>query len=304
MLLSLHIWRLAPALLIIATLATTVSCTSSPRAGHSATVVSPKWSGNALVRVESGLARGAEGGADTLAWKGIAYAAPPVGELRWRAPNAPTTEDGVYEANRFGEQCVQYSPVIRGRVTGSEDCLYLNIWRPASILERLPVYVWIHGGGNSIGSANFVPDYYGHSLASKGNLVFVSVNHRLGPFGWLTDPAIRAQEDRADASGNFGTLDLIQALTWIKNNIESFGGDPTRVTIAGQSSGAINVLSLLVSELAAGLFHRAIVQSGAPNSSTVEAGDNASTALLSDEVEPRIRRRGLKDGEILTQRRY
>ena len=209
------------------------------------------------------------------------YAAPPVGELRWRAPAPPPTWDGVLETKKFRAACSQFSPIIRGRVTGSEDCLYLNIWRPQTFEELLPVYVFIHGGGNSIGSANMVSDYYGHAVASKSNMIYLSFNYRLGPFGWFTHPAIReTAAGPEDASGNYGTLDIIAALAWIQKNIASFGGDPERVIVTGESAGGINVTSLLLSSYAKGLFSHAMSQSGGMLLSSVEEGDASSERVL------------------------
>jgi para-nitrobenzyl esterase len=151
-------------------------------------------------------------------------------------------------------------------VQGSEDCLTLNIWAPRftpaelETAPRLPVMVWIHGGGNTIGTARF---YVGGHLASAGRVIVVTVQYRLGPLGWFRHPALRAEaRDAVEAAGNFGTLDLIRALEWVQENIAAFGGDPGNVTIFGESAGGTNVFSLLLSPQARGLFHRAIVQSG------------------------------------------
>jgi len=153
-------------------------------------------------------------------------------------------------------------------VVGDEDCLFLNIWRPRTKESGLPVYVWIHGGGNSIGSANMVPDYYGDAVAGKSNMVFVSINYRLGIFGWFYYPVLHADASREDSSGNYGTLDILFALRWVKENIRSFGGDPNNITIAGESAGAMDILSLLTSPLAVGLFQKAVIESGTTSSST------------------------------------
>jgi para-nitrobenzyl esterase len=145
--------------------------------------------------------------------------------------------------------------------SGSEDCLYLNIWRPKSSENTLPVYLYIHGGGNSIGSSA-TQSYYGNAVAKKSNLLYISVNYRLGAMGWFIHPALTGTGSPEDQSGNFGTLDLIKSLEWVRDNIRAFGGDPNNVTIAGESGGAFNVLSLLSSPAAKGLFHHAIVESG------------------------------------------
>ncbi len=202
-------------------------------------------------------------------WLGIPYAAPPVGPGRWRAPAPPARWTGVREATRNGAPCVQYAgpfggiaDVDRGAPAGSEDCLYLNVYAPrgAAPGAGLPVMVWIHGGGNTVGHAGF---YDGGNLAARENLVVVTVNYRLGPFGWFRHPALRGDDTSpAERSGNFGTLDHIQALAWVRDNAAAFGGDPSNVTIFGESAGGRDVMALLVAAPARGLFHRAVVQSG------------------------------------------
>jgi para-nitrobenzyl esterase len=231
------------------------------------------------VRTLSGKVEGKVDGEDTLAWKGIPYAEPPVGDLRWRAPRDPDSWKGTLKADGFGSECTQYG--ITGLIKGSEDCLYLNVWRPQSDEDNLPVYFWIHGGGNSMGSAS-EKGYDGANLAGNCDMVVVSVNYRLGPLGWFTCEALRSNEpgSELDNSGNYGTLDLIQALTWVKDNIAAFGGDPGRVTVAGESAGAINIFSLLISPQAAGLFHGAIAQSGMPIALPVAAGEESAREVI------------------------
>lgn len=221
----------------------------------------------------SGPVIGMEHSYDSDAWLGIPYALPPVGERRWRAPEPMPPWREPLVATHFGAPCVQYASPFggvegrRGEVVGNEDCLTLNIWTPrftpaelAHHSPRLPVMVWIHGGGNTIGSARF---YVGGHLASAQRVVVVTVQYRLGPFGWFRHPVLHSQASHPrEASGNFGTLDLIRALQWVQANISAFGGDPGNVTIFGESAGGTNVYSLLLSPAAVGLFHRAIVQSG------------------------------------------
>ncbi len=220
-----------------------------------------EWQGNTLVGTRYGLIEGIKDRDQTLAWLGIPYAAPPVGELRWKAPRKPEPWQGLRRADRFGHKSAQRS-LLTGTITGSEDSLYLNVWRPSSLEKSLPVYVWVHGGSNTSGAANESKGYYGHSLASKANLVFVSINYRLDVFGWFSHPALKTKDDPDSDSGNYGTLDIIAALEWVRENIESFGGDPGNVTIAGESAGALNVLSLLIAPKAKGLFQRAVIESG------------------------------------------
>jgi len=208
------------------------------------------------------------------AWLGIPFAEPPVGALRWRAPEPAPVWEGRREALAFGSPCPQlaspFGGVVdrdRGTYAGKEDCLYLNVYAPRFAAgdvptgeERLPVMVWIHGGGNVIGHASF---YDGGRLAVKGNVVVVTINYRLGPLGWLRHAALRGEgTSPADRSGNYGLLDQIRALEWVRDNIAAFGGDPGNVTIFGESAGGRDVFALLLSHPARGLFQRAIVQSG------------------------------------------
>ncbi len=239
----------------------------------------PMWENKLEVKTAYGSVRGKKDQNDTYAWLGIPYAAPPVGALRWSAPQAPQAWTGVRDTTKFGNRAMQRRPVV-GLIDGSEDCLYLNVWRPANDERDLPVYVWIHGGGNSSGASNAVPDYYGNAFASKARVVFVSINYRLGVFGWFSNPALREGADPDSASGNFGTLDIIQTLKWIRQNIRAFGGDPSRVTIAGESAGAFNVLTLLASPRATGLFHRAVVESGYRTTTTKESAELFSNDFI------------------------
>ena len=251
----------------------------APVIENEATVLDP------LVReTQFGMVQGQED-SQTYSWLGIPYAQPPVGDLRWRAPQDPTPWEGVRPTQGFCSACPQYGGLMGfmdantfGKPVGSEDCLYLNIWRPKSDTGNLPVLFWIHGGGNWSGQANMTM-YHGANFAARENMIFVSINYRVGAVGWFTNPSLRTG-DPLDASGNYGTLDLIKALTWVQNNIEAFGGDPGNVTIDGQSGGAQNVFSLLVSPMAEGLFQKAIAQSGGPGSITLADGDKVSSTVL------------------------
>lgn len=211
------------------------------------------------VKVENGLLDGtAEDG--LMVYRGIPFAAPPVGDLRWRAPQPAATWTGVRKADAFGRACLQINQAIANLPAPSEDCLYLNVWTPATRAdERLAVMVWIHGGGFTAGTP---PErlYHGEAIAKKGVIV-VSVAYRLGVFGFLAHPALSAESNR-HTSGNYGLLDMIAALHWVKKNIAAFGGDPGRVTIFGESAGGIAVSMLCASPLAKGLFQAAISQSG------------------------------------------
>lgn len=242
------------------------------------------WTGNPTVHTSYGNVKAFDDEANTWVWKAIPFAQPPIGDLRWKAPRDPEPWNGIREGTEFCSPCTQYDAYSGTTIIGSEDCLYLNIWRPQSEEKKLPVYVWIHGGGNSNGSAFFNEGYYGASLSSKTNMIFVSVNYRLGPLGWFTNPATRTGDtgDALDHSGNYGTLDIIKSLQWVQENIEPFGGDSGNVIIAGESAGGLNVLSLLISPLAEGLFHKAISMSGLRRTNTVADGDaSANDAILS-----------------------
>lgn len=195
------------------------------------------------------------------AWMDIPYAAPPVGELRWAAPAPAEPWEGVRDATAFGENCVQpqltVEPFVDEPRPQSEDCLTLNVWSGAGRSdERRPVMVWIHGGALIYGSG----DTDGAPLAEQG-VVLVSINYRLGPLGFFAHPELSAASPHG-VSGNQGFLDQIAALRWVRDNVEAFGGDPNRVTIFGESAGSLSVSTLMASPLAAGLFHRAIGQSG------------------------------------------
>jgi para-nitrobenzyl esterase len=222
------------------------------------------------VQIETGLVRGLiVGNADDIQlYRGIPYAAPPVGELRWRPPQPAQQWQGVRECFAFGAAAPQH-PVALGtmfpgmtlQAKTNEDCLYLNVWAPARRgSEPLPVMVWIHGGGYVFG-ADSQGLYDGANLARRGVIV-VGMNYRLGPLGFLAHPQLTAESPHA-ASGNYGILDQVEALKWVQRNIGAFGGDPARVTIFGESAGGNSVYALLMSPLAKGLFQRAIAQSGA-----------------------------------------
>lgn len=210
------------------------------------------------VKTEDGLIQGTI--EDGLAvYRGIPYAAPPVGDLRWRRPQPAAKWQGVRPADRFGSACVQPS-TIPDLGTIGEDCLYLNVWTPAQkATDRLGVLVWIHGGGFFAG-ATAEPLYSGEGLAKKG-VVLVSLDYRLGVLGFLAHPALSA-ENKEHVSGNYGLLDMIAALRWVQQNIGAFGGNPKQVTISGESAGAIAVSMLSASPLAKGLFQGAISESG------------------------------------------
>jgi para-nitrobenzyl esterase len=217
--------------------------------------------GTETVHVDSGAVEGMNRGG-VVAWLGVPFAAPPVGPLRWREPQPVVPWTGTRRADSFAPACPQLGVSMPGEESPrtDEDCLYLNIWRPLQpVNARLPVLVWIHGGAYRNGSAS-MPLYWGDRLARRG-VVIVAIAYRLGPLGFLAHPELTA-ESAHHSSGNYGLLDQVAALEWVKRNISAFGGDPGRVTIAGQSSGAMSVSILVASPRARGLFHRAIGQSG------------------------------------------
>jgi para-nitrobenzyl esterase len=228
-----------------------------------------------------------KGQADTngaLSWRGIPYAQPPVGALRWKAPRALKPLDEVFTATQFGDMCSQLGtplldidPSLYGKAVGSEDCLTLNIWSPPAQAaseqnsRQLPVMVWIHGGSNVGGSSSL---YYGGNLALQQEVVVVTINYRLGLLGFFSHPALReAAQSELDRSSNFGILDIVQSLKWVRENIAAFGGDPSNVTLFGESAGAMNTVTLLYSPLGKGLFHKAIVQSGSMRQTPVKVAE-------------------------------
>ncbi|SDL56226.1 carboxylesterase/lipase family protein [Siphonobacter aquaeclarae] len=216
-----------------------------------------------VVRTEGGLVSGT--GAAPVVFKGIPFAAPPTGDRRWRPPQPVQLWDGVRKADRFSASPMQSAPVPFSAYTMEflippdpigEDCLYLNVWT-SDVRSRKPVLVWIYGGGFTSGSGS-VPIYDGTELAKRG-IVVVTINYRVGVFGFLAHPELTAEEG---SSGNYGMLDQLAALQWVQRNIAAFGGDPARVTIAGQSAGSFSVSTLMASPLAKGLFRQAIGESG------------------------------------------
>ena len=209
-----------------------------------------------------------------ISWDDIPYALPPVNDLRWKAPRPfEISEENFLIQPKDNNFCVQEPSGLGGSegnnfFSGTEDCLYLDIKAPTNKNKQLlPVMFWIHGGGNTSG----LKDIYDFStLVKKHNVLVVTINYRLGPFGWFSHPSIQDLQSGMDKTSNFGTLDIIEALKWVKNNIYDFGGDPNNITIFGESAGGHNVLSLLVSSQAKGLFHKAITQSGYTTSYSIK----------------------------------
>jgi para-nitrobenzyl esterase len=234
------------ALVLLSTIA--VSCAPAPVA-----LADP-------IKIDTGLVSGAVVG-DIHVYKGIPFAAPPVGDLRWKPPQPAAPWQGVKACTKFGPAPMGYYSSIFPAYSKppSEDCLYLNVWTPAKMTsDRLPVMVWITGGYYRFGEGSD-PKYDGEKLAQHG-VVVVTINYRLGPLGWLAHPLL-SKEDPHNSSGNYGLLDQIAALQWVQKNIAAFGGDPGRVTIFGESAGATSVICHMVSPLSKGLFQRAIAES-------------------------------------------
>jgi para-nitrobenzyl esterase len=228
-----------------------------------------------VVRVDSGELRGVVDDG-VAAYKGIPFAAPPVGELRWRPPQPVARWTGVRQAAEFGADCMQGrfgpppAPGAPAARVPSEDCLYLNVWSPASAAPKakLPVMVWIYGGG-FMGGSSSSPGTAGMQFAKQG-VVLVAANYRVGRFGFFAFPAL-SRERPAETKGNYAYMDQIAALQWVKRNIAAFGGDPNNVTIFGFSAGGVSVHSLLASPMARGLFHKAIAESGGSRDSVLTA---------------------------------
>ncbi|MBO0929430.1 carboxylesterase/lipase family protein [Fibrella aquatilis] len=255
------------------------------------TAFSPETNAPEPIRITGGLVVGTlNQTADIQTFKGIPFAAPPVGDLRWKAPQPVQPWTGIRQCNAFGPSPMQGVPAPFGPWSAeflipaapiSEDCLYLNVWTgTAKTTARRPVLVWIYGGGFGSGGSG-APIYDGEATARKG-IVFVSINYRVGPFGFFAHPELSGESGR-NASGNYGLMDQIAALRWVQANIAQFGGDPANVTIAGQSAGSMSVNCLVASPVAKGLFTKAIAESGAsfarPQPLLKEAEANGLTVM-------------------------
>jgi len=229
----------------------------------SVVVGSAQQSSTLQVKTETGIVEGKMQGS-SRAFLGIPYAAPPIGELRWKAPAPPATWQGVRDATKFGARCMQgniFGDMVFRDPGPSEDCLMLNVWTPANVAKKkLPVMVWIHGGG-FVAGASSEPRQDGPTLAEEG-VVVVSMNYRMGIFGFFELPEL-IKDSGKNAAGNYGLLDQVATLQWVKKNIAAFGGDPGNVTIFGESAGSFSVSELMASPLTKGLFQRAIGESGA-----------------------------------------
>ena len=250
--------------------------------------VSAQAAENPVLTIEGGQVQGvlADDHPDVFVYRGIPYAAPPIRENRWKAPQPVVPWKGVKICDTFGRPSYQAIQYTGGYYTEwgygkeaafSEDCLYLNVWTkaPGQVGKKLPVALWIHGGGYREGFGS-EPEFDGQEWGAK-DVVLVSINYRLGVFGFLVHPAL-TEESPNHVSGNYGILDQIEALKWIKKNIEQFGGDPENVTIFGQSAGAGSVRTLCESPLARGLFHKAVIMSGGGLNIPPKEGQEAKPA--------------------------
>ena len=256
------------------------------------------------VTIDSGKVSGTELGGSIKGYFGIPFAAPPVRENRWRAPKPVKPWNGIYTADDMKPECPQglRSPSINhyfGEEAPSEDCLYLNIWEPASAKpgDKLPVVVWIYGGAFAVGSASS-PIYSGAPLARDG-VLYVAINYRLGIFGFMAHPEL-TRESGHDASGDWGFLDQVAALKWVQRNIAAFGGDPRNVTLVGQSAGSMSINNLMASPLAKGLFQRAFGMSGA----TVDGGAGSGVPLKEAEEQGVRLQEAMKAKSIKDMRGY
>ena len=236
----------------------------------------PVASDNTLIKLDTGDIIGFQNSLGVSIWRGVPFAQPPVGDLRWRAPRPPASWQQPRQMLDAGPDCANQAnntSAEKNLINGSEDCLYLNVFAPENAKD-LPVMFWIHGGANNGGTSNH-PMLDGSQLASQFDVVVVSINYRLSAFGWLSHPALRANAELPeDHSSNFGTLDQIAGLKWVQRNIAKFGGDANRVTIFGESAGGWNVMALMASPLAADLFHGAIVQSGGLDIEPIAKAEN------------------------------
>ncbi|MEM7118501.1 MAG: carboxylesterase family protein, partial [Chloroflexota bacterium] len=263
-----------------------------------------------VVAIESGQLQGVYQEAERIAvFKGIPFAAPPVGELRWKPPQPVTPWEGVRQATKFSpmayQRAAEFEKFVGNLIGGqgwnflrreglkmllkvapkpkmSEDCLYLNVRTPSlDSNAQLPVMVWIHGGDHQDGSGSEI--FYDSNEIAKQGVVVVSINYRLGVMGYFTHPELSA-ESPLGVSGNYGTLDQFAALEWVQNNIDAFGGDPDNVTIFGESAGGESVAHMLTSPLAQGLFHKAILQSPANAGQMYHLRESFLTRMPAEEV--------------------
>jgi para-nitrobenzyl esterase len=271
----------------------------------------PAMAAAPVVTIDTGRLRGAvENG--IVSWKGIPFAAPPVGQLRWRAPQPPAKWPGVRDATRYGSDCMQLPFPSDAAPLGTEpaeDCLVLNVWAPERVAKgsKLPVIVWIYGGGFVNGGSS-PPTYSGSNLARQG-VVFVSFNYRIGRFGTFVHPQLVGEAKDREPIGNYGFMDQLAALQWVQRNVAKFGGDADNVTLIGESAGGMSVNTMITSPMAKGLLHRAVVMSGGAGKTLGEAGRTeaertslafaAAKGIAADDPQALARLRALPAAEIV-----
>ena len=238
-----------------------LACLALASAGASAELVSAS-EGPSQVRVAQGVLQGFDYAPGVVAFRGIPFAAPPVGELRWQPPRPPQPWTGVRQATSYGPDCMQFARTS-ATVAVSEDCLHLNVYKPARARpgDDLPVHVWIFPGAYFMGAASD-PAFNTNMADVTDGIVYVNLNYRLNAFGFIAHPDLTAESPH-DASGNYGLMDQVAALQWVRDNIRQFGGDPAQITVSGVSAGAASIGYLLTSPIAEGLFRRALIQSAA-----------------------------------------
>jgi para-nitrobenzyl esterase len=262
-----------------------------------------------VARTTSGQVSGSVGHG-VVSWKGIPFAAAPVGHLRWRAPQPVPAWQGVRSATAYAHDCMQKpfpSDAAPLGTTPDEDCLYLNVWKPEGAKAKLPVVLWIYGGGFVNGGAS-PPTYAGDALARKGVMV-VSFNYRLARFGTFAHPQLTAKDADGGRLGNYGTMDQVAALKWVHDNIAAFGGDPANVTLIGESAGGMSVHQLLTSPLSQGLFQRAVIMSGGdgkalgqgglPEAEAVGQAFAKTKGIAADDPQALARLRALPAGQVV-----
>ncbi|URZ07019.1 carboxylesterase family protein [Clostridium felsineum] len=263
---------LSATLIFITTLTSFKNTTTKAYANHN----KYKYTGTIDQATKYGTVEGlVDSNTNTLQWLGVPYAKAPIGSLRWKAPQDLSSWTGIKDAKKFGNVATQLDSTGKN-VIGSEDCLYLNIWRPNTKEKNLPVLLFAHGGGNITGSG---ASFQGDILANRTNSIVISINYRLGAMGWFLNDAVK-DGNKLDDSGNYGLLDIFKSLDWVNKNISDFGGNPDNVTLSGQSAGARDVIASLISPLSKGLYEKAMPMSGGMTLTSTDEGKNFSNQMI------------------------
>ncbi|MCW4446531.1 carboxylesterase family protein [Vibrio splendidus] len=251
-----------------------IGCNSDDNAAISKS----NFQGVTTVETEYGTIQGTDDlNGEVLSWLGVRYAQPPIGDLRWQAPKEPKPFNELRETKQFKDGALRYPVGGKNLVGSEEDSLYLNIWRPNTEEINLPVLLFVHGGGNTGGSAQ---EFIGNKLALSTNSVIISIDYRLGVLAWFRHPLLNNNDNKLNESGNFGLLDIIESLKWTSKNISHFGGNPENVTLAGQSAGGTNTLAAMISPLSKDLFDRLIVLSGGMTLATTDQGNDRTIEAI------------------------